>query len=316
MPELLLELLSEEIPARMQARAAEELKRLVCERLDKAQLTWERADAFVTPRRLALVIQGLPEKQPDIVDERKGPRVGSPEKALQGFLQAAGLASLEEAEVRETAKGSFYFATRTRAGAATPRHRLRHPLRSHVVFPLAEVDAMGLRRGALGAAITEHRRAVRRCPDSFELTLANDDPLSANMQTVGHRFLAPQWFEVRDFADYRAKLRDAKVILDQTERRRLILEKARRLAAAEGLRLREDEGLLDEVTGLVEWPVPMLGSIDPEFMDVPPEVLVTAMRTHQKYFSLLDADGRLAPRFVLVANMEATDGGEGDRRRQ
>ncbi len=133
--------------------------------------------------------------------------------------------------------------------------------------------------------------------------------LPANTRSVGHRFLAPNWFEVRDFADYKAKLRAAKVIVDQSERRRLILDEARRLAAAEGLRLREDEALLEEVTGLVEWPVVMLGRIDPAFMDVPAEVLITAMRTHQKYFSLLDADGRLAPRFVLVANTEAVDGG-------
>ena len=146
-------------------------------------------------------------------------------------------------------------------------------------------------------------------PVSFDLTSANGASLSTATRTTGHRFLAPDWFEVRDFADYKDKLYAAKVIVDPAERRRLILEQARRLAVAEGLRLREDEGLLDEVTGLVEWPVPMLGSIDPKFMDVPPEALITAMRAHQKYFSLLDADGRLAPRFVLVANMEAIDGG-------
>lgn len=309
MPELLLELLSEEIPARMQARAAEDLKRLVCERLRKAQLTWERADAFVTPRRLALVVQGLPDRQPDVVEERKGPRVGSPEKAIQGFLQAAGLASLEEAEVRETAKGSFYFATRTRPGAATPDiiSGVLGGLISSFPWPKSMRWGSGAVRWV--RPMQNIMAMFEGAPVPFELTLANDDPLSATTQTTGHRFLAPGWFEVRDFADYRAKLRQAKVIVDPFERRRLILEEARRLAAAEGLRLRDDEALLDEVTGLVEWPVPMLGSIDPKFMDVPPGVLVTAMRTHQKYFSLLDDDGNLAPRFVLVANTEATDGG-------
>ena len=310
MPELLLELLSEEIPARMQARAAEDLTRLVCDRLDKARLTYARAEAFVTPRRLALVIQGLPEKQPDIVDERKGPRVGSPEKALQGFLQAAGLASLEEAEVRETAKGSFYFATRTRPGAATPD--IISGVLGEVISSFPWPKSMRWGAGAVRwvRPLQNIIALFEGAPVPFELTLANDDPLSANMRTAGHRFLAPGWFGVRDFADYKAKLYAAKVIVDQAERRRLILEEARRLAAAESLRLREDEALLDEVTGLVEWPVPMLGSIDPKFMDVPQEVLVTAMRTHQKYFSLLDADGILAPRFVLVANTEAADGGK------
>jgi glycyl-tRNA synthetase beta chain len=309
MPELLLELLSEEIPARMQARAAEDLKRLMCERLERSKLAFDRAEAFVTPRRLALVIAGLPERQPDTVEERKGPRVGSPEKAVQGFLRAAGLGSLHEAEMRETDKGNFYFVSRMRPGATT----------SDIISGiLAEVLASfpwpkSMRWGSGAARWVRPLQNITAlfygAPVSFDLTLANGASLSTATRTTGHRFLAPDWFEVRDFADYKAKLYGAKVIVDPAERRRLILEQARRLAVAEGLRLREDEGLLDEVTGLVEWPVPMLGSVDPKFMNVPPEVLITAMRAHQKYFSLLDADGRLAPRFVLVANMEAVDGG-------
>ena len=205
MPELLLELLSEEIPARMQARAAEDLKRLVCERLDKAQLTYARAEAFVTPRRLALVVQGLPEKQPDIVDERKGPRVGSPEKALQGFLQAAGLASLEEAEVRETAKGSFYFATRTRPGAATPD--IISGVLGEVISSFPWPKSMRWGSGAVRwvRPLQNIVALFEGAPVPFELTLANDARLTATTQTTGHRFLAPQWFEVRDFADYQDK---------------------------------------------------------------------------------------------------------------
>ena len=247
----------------MQARAAEDLNRLVCERLDKAQLTYARAEAFVTPRRLALVVQGLPEKQPDIVNERKGPRVGSPEKALQGFFQAAGLASLEEAEVRETAKGSFYFATRTRPGAATPD--IISGVLGEVISSFPWPKSMRWGSGAVRwvRPLQNIVALFEGAPVPFELTLANDDRLTANTQTTGHRFLAPQWFEVRDFADYKTKLRHSKVIVDQAERRRLIQEEARRLAAAEGLRPREDEGLLDEVTGLVEWPVPCSGASTP-----------------------------------------------------
>ena len=265
----------------MQARAAEDLKRLVCERLEKAQLTWERAEPFVTPRRLTLIVDGLPERQPDTVEERKGPRVGSPEKAVQGFLRAAGLGSLDEAEVRETDKGNFYFVSRMRPGATT----------SDIISGiLAEVLASfpwpkSMRWGSGAARWVRPLQNITAlfygAPVPFDLTLANGASLSTTIRTAGHRFLAPDWFEVRDFADYKDKLYAAKVIVDPAERRRLILEQARRLAVAEGLRLREDEGLLDEVTGLVEWPVPMLQGIDPTFMDVPPEVLITAMRAHQ-----------------------------------
>jgi glycyl-tRNA synthetase beta chain len=301
MPELLLELLSEEIPARMQARAAEDLKRLVCERLEKAQLTWDRAESFVTPRRLALVVEGLPTKQPGVQLERKGPRVGSPAPAIEGFLKANGFTSLDELEIRETEKGQFYFAVRNQEGADTAL--LIAGIISEVLhmFPWPK----SMRWGPDDAF--RWIRPLHTCLIIFENASYNFD-LWTN-KTTGHRFLAPGWFEVRDFADYKAKLRNAKVIIDQAERRQVISDEARRLATTEGLRLRDDEGLLEEVTGLVEWPVPMLGSIDPEFMDVPPEVLITAMRAHQKYFSLLDAERRLAPRFVLVANTEAEDGG-------
>jgi glycyl-tRNA synthetase beta chain len=329
MPELLLELLSEEIPARMQARAGEDLKRLVCERLEKAQLTWERAEAFVTPRRVTLVVEGLPERQPDTVEERKGPRVGSPEKAVDGFFRACGLASLEKAEVRETGKGSFYFAVLSRRGQRTadllstflpgiiwnfpwPKSmrwgdsglRWVRPLQSIVCILDGSAVPIILEPGSL-----DDVSSFDDVPSVDDVGLGTPHGIQVGYSTTGHRFLAPGSFEVRDFADYKAKLYAAKVIVDPAERRRLILESARRLAAADGLRVREDEALLDEVTGLIEWPVPMLGSIDPTFMDVPPEVLITAMRAHQKYFSLLDADGGLAPRFVLAANTEAEDGG-------
>ncbi len=329
MPELLLELLSEEIPARMQARAADDLKRLVCEGLTKAQLSFERAEAFVTPRRLALVVDGLPDRQPDVREERKGPRVGSPEKAVEGFLRASGLSSIAEAEVRETDKGSFYFSSKVKIGSDTidtlgriigdatfslpwpksmrwgcGRFRYVRPLQNLLCMFGGAVVPLSITNLHEGGDIGGYTNVeLDSDPNLYALLIV------ANSQTRGHRFLAPAELAVSSFSDYRDKLRAAKVLLDPVERRALIAERAAALAAAEGLRVREDEALLDEVTGLVEWPVPMLGSIDPRFMDVPPEVLITAMRAHQKYFSLLDADGKLAPRFVLVANTEATDGG-------
>jgi glycyl-tRNA synthetase beta chain len=330
MPELLLELVSEEIPARMQVRAAEDLKRLVCDRLERAQLTYERAEAFVTPRRLALVVEGLPEKRPDTVDERKGPRFGSADSAIQGFLRAAGLISVEQAELRDTDKGTFYFSVRARAGEPTadlltsflpgiiwnfpwPRSmrwgdgKLRwvRPLQSILCILDGSAIKITLEPGSI-----DEVSSFDDLPSVDDVGAGIPHGFQAGCSSVGHRFLAPAWFEVRDFADYKENLRAAKVILDQNERRALILKQAEGLAATEGLRLREDDDLLDEVTGLVEWPTVMLGRIDRKFMDVPPEVLVTAMRTHQKYFSLLDAEGRLAPRFVLVANTEAADGGK------
>lgn len=328
MPELLVELLSEEIPARMQARAADDFRRLVCERLERAQLSFTRAEAFVTPRRLVLAVDGLPEKQPDLDEERKGPRVGSPEKAVEGFLRAAGLASIDQAEIRETEKGQFYFAVTHKSGRKTadligiivfeavisfpwPKsmrwasNTLRYVRPLHNILCIFDGAKV---RGALilsdPPGMVSDIKRLRNEANEFD-----EAYLEFNSFTFGHRFLSPGRIEVANAAEYAAKLRGAKVIVDQGERRRVIQAQAEKLAAAEGLQLRDDEALLDEVTGLVEWPVAMLGRIDPAFMDVPPEVLVTAMRAHQKYFSLQDANGKLAPRFVVVANTEGSDGG-------
>jgi len=319
MAELLLELLSEEIPARMQARAAEDLKRLVCDGLNKAQLSYEDAQAYVTPRRLAIVVDGLPEKQPDIREERKGPRVGAPEQAVQGFLRAAGLASVEAAEVRESEKGSFYFAVSTKSGLPTSRAVVavlddaiaKLPWPKSMRWSYTDIRWVRPLQNILavfdGEPIALHFPLMRveNASDGSTPTAS----LDANSRTVGHRFLAPEWFEVTGFADYKAKLAAARVMVDRNERRAVIAERAKELAGAEGLEVRADEALLEEVVGLVEWPVPMIGRIDAAFMDVPQEVLITAMRAHQKYFSLLDADGRLAPRFIVVANTEGNDGG-------
>lgn len=313
MAEFLLELLSEEIPARMQARAAEDLRRLITDKLKTAGLAFERAEAQVTPRRLVLVIDGLPERQPDVSEEKKGPKVGAPERAVQGFMKANGLDSIDAAEQRETPKGTFYFSVRHVLGRATAE------VLAEIVIDA--VQAMPWPKSMRWA--TTDSRWVR--PLWSALAIFDGAPLKAALlfgeqadensvywfgnRTNGHRFMAPDYFEVRDFDDYREKLRAAKVMLDRDERRAVIEAGARALTEAEGLSLKDDPGLLEEVTGLVEWPVPLMGRIDRDFMDLPPEVLTTSMRSHQKYFSTLDADGLLADRFLLVANMETADAG-------
>jgi len=304
MGELLLELLSEEIPARMQARAAADLKRLICAALDEAKLEFGRAEAFVTPRRLTLVIDGLPEMQPDAREERKGPRVGAPDKAIQGFLKANGLGAVDQCETRDTGKGAFYFIVRESKGAATAEvlPGLLHDALRTLPWPKSMRWGTGTTRWVrpLQGLLCLFDGAVP--PLEFAGT-------AAGAETRGHRFLAPDSFSVTDFDDYRDKLRAAHVMLDPAERRALIAAEAEKLAAGAGLKPRPDDGLLDEVAGLVEWPVVLLGDIDTAFMSVPPEVLTTSMRTHQKYFSLERPDGTLAPKFVVVANMVAEDDG-------
>jgi len=307
MAELLLEILGEETPARMQARAAEELERLVRDRLQGAGLPCAAPRAFVTPRRLVLVAEDLPARQADVAEERKGPRVGAPLKAVEGFLKAAGLASLDEAEVRADPKGDFYVARRTIAGQVTA-----------AVLPdllASAIASLGWPKSMRWAA--QSFRWVR--PIQSLLVLFDGRALEGSIDlggaalpfgrtTAGHRFLAPASITVTGFADYQSKLREAFVVLDQGERRRLIAEGTAALAAAEGLVLEDDPGLLDEVTGLVEWPQPLIGRIAPELMVLPPEVLIVSMRSHQRYFALRRPDGALADRFVLVSNMDAPPG--------
>ncbi|MBT6095306.1 MAG: glycine--tRNA ligase subunit beta, partial [Rhodospirillaceae bacterium] len=303
MPELLLELLSEEIPARMQKRAAADLKRLVCDGLKAAGLEFSSAEAYVTPRRLALVIDGLPEKQPDVSDERRGPRADAPEKAMAGFK--GSLPDGAVVEERETEKGTFLFAIVDIKGRET-------------TDVLAEVlpKALGDLAWPKSMRWADYDlRWVRPIHSLIAVFNGGEVPfpfgaVDADKSTVGHRFLAPDAIEISSFVDYKQKLLDAKVMLDPTERRAHIQAEAEKLAATDGLNVKDDQGLLDEVTGLVEWPVVYMGAIDDEFMDVPPEVLITSMKSHQKYFSCLDADGNLANRFIVVANTETTDAGK------
>lgn len=305
MAELLLELFSEEIPARMQATAAADLKRLVEDGLKKAGLEWTKSEAFVTPRRLALVIDGLPEKQPDVKDERKGPQVGAPEQALAGFVKSLGDLSLDDCEQRDVKGKMFYFAVIEKKGE--PTLQVLPGLLDMAINALPWPKSMRWGAGT--------KRWVRPLHNILALFGGSVVPVTfenctANQHTFGHRFLNPGPIAVTDFADYRAKLMDAYVMLCPSERRAEIVSQAEKLAEKANLTLRPDEGLLQEVTGLIEWPVVLMGSIDAEFMEVPPEVLTTTMRINQKYFTVLNADGTLAPNFIVVANQMATDGGQ------
>lgn len=310
MTEFLLEFFSEEIPARMQARAADDLKRLVTDALTANGLSFTAAAAHSTPRRLALVVDGLPERTADVREEKKGPRVGSPEQAVVGFLKSAGLASLDQCEQRDTGKGIFYFAVTEKAGRATAE--VLAEIIPTVMAALPWPKSMRWGTGTVRWVRPLHSIIAlfggKILDGGFEIGGAQPRVVFGN-STRGHRFLAPDAFTVDSFADYQAKLLAAKVVLDRDARKAKIKADAEALAAREGLTLSPDEALLDEVAGLVEWPVTLIGSIDESFMDVPSEVLITSMRTHQKYFAALDAAGKMAPRFIVVANTETVDGG-------
>ena len=288
----------------MQVKAADDLKRLVCDGLKKAGLAFDRAEAFVTPRRLALVVDGLPDKQPDVREERKGPRVDAPEKAIKGFLGSVGL-TMDQVEKRETEKGEFYFAVIERKGAATADvlPELFNDVFSGFPWPKS------MRWGANTQRWVRPLHGILCVFGGNIVGISFGDEPASNM-TSGHRFLTSGPLKnVRSFADYKARLAKAKVVLDPAERRATILAGAEKLVGKAGLTLKPDAGLLDEVAGLVEWPVVLMGKIDAAFMDLPAEVLTTSMRHHQKYFALLDEDGDLAPRFIFVANTETRDKG-------
>jgi glycyl-tRNA synthetase beta chain len=310
MAELLLELLSEEIPARMQARAADDLKRLVCDGLTAAGLEFGDARAFATPRRLALVVEGLPTARADVSEERRGPRVGAPEQAVQGFLKGAGLASLDQAEKRDTGKGEFWFAVIKKTGGPTADALPGIIAKAMKALPWPKSMKWG-------SGIMTWVRPLQSIVALFDgKVLAGEiapggamAPIWFGDTTRGHRFLSNGSIKVSGFADYVAKLQAAHVILDAAERKKIVQAGAEKLCTEAQVSLKSDDGLLDEVAGLVEWPVPMLGTIDGKFMDVPPEVLVVSMKTHQRYFATTAKDGTLANRFVVVANTVARDGG-------
>ncbi|UQR65655.1 glycine--tRNA ligase subunit beta [Bradyrhizobium sp. C-145] len=315
MPELLLELFSEEIPARMQAKAADDLRRLVTDKLVAEGLVYEGAKAFATPRRLALTVHGIPARQPDLKTERRGPKVGGPDAAVQGFLKATGLKSLDEAKIQRDPKGDFYIALIEKTGRDAIdvlAEILPVIIRT---FPWPKSMRWGARSAKAGSlnwvrplhAITATFGLETEEPDVVKFSV---DGIEAGQTTYGHRFLAPSAISVRRFADYEAKLLNAKVVLDPDRRKDAVLTDAKQLAFAQGFELVEDQNLLDEVAGLVEWPVVLMGSFEQEFLKTPDEVIRATIRNNQKCFVVRDPKtGKLANKFILVANIEATDGG-------
>jgi glycyl-tRNA synthetase beta chain len=308
MAELLIELFSEEIPARMQRQAAGDLQRLITDGLTKANLTFDETRIYWTPRRLTLVVEGLPTRQPDLREEKKGPKVGAPDQAVQGFLRSAGLDSLDQCEQQDTPKGPVWIAVVEKKGGAS----------SDVLPSLIEAAIRALpwpKSMRFAAQSFRWVRPLHRILAVFDgAFLAGDFDLGGatvafSNTSSGHRFLSPEPFTVLNFSDYIAKLREAHVVLDPEERKQAIADGLRSAADREGLTVKDDPALLEEVTNLVEYPDVLIGKIDDEFMDVPAEALSTSMRAHQKYFSLIRPDGSLAPRFAVVANMKAADGG-------
>jgi glycyl-tRNA synthetase beta chain len=311
MPDLLLEFFSEEIPARMQAKAAEDLRKLVTDKLVAAGLTYEGAKAFATPRRLALTVQGVPVRQPDVKDERKGPKVGAPEQAIAGFLRAAGLKSISEAKVQADKKGDFYVAVIEKAGK--PAIEVIAEIVPEVVRTFPWPKSMRWGSGSLHWVRPLHSIVAVFGPETEEPEIVpfKVDGVAVGDTTRGHRFMAPAEIKVKRFDDYVAKLDAAKVVLDPARRAEMILTDAKNLAFAQGYELIEDEGLLAEAAGLVEWPVALMGSFDAEFLKIPPEVIRATIRNNQKCFVLRDPKtGALANKFIMVANIEASDGGK------
>lgn len=316
MPQLLVELFSEEIPARMQAGAARDLERMATDRLKAAGLTWEALTTFAGPRRLTLVVEGLPAATPDREEEIKGPKTSAPDQALEGFLRKTGLTREQLVE-----RDGVLFAVISEKGRATAT--LIPEMVERIVRDFPWPKSMRWGTGSLRWV-----RPLKRIVCLFDGAVVpfDVDGIESGDTTEGHRFMGSgQPFAVKDFADYRAKLEREHVLLDATDRRLKILEAARAVCHAEGLELVDDDGLLDEVSGLAEWPTPILGAMDPQFLDLPPEVIRLSMKVHQKYFAVSlpsqsggsTAEGgegggraqRLAPNFVVVANVEATDGG-------
>jgi glycyl-tRNA synthetase beta chain len=311
MPDLLLELLSEEIPARMQARAAEDLRKLVTDRLVAAGLVYGAAKAFATPRRLALSVHGVPARQPDLKEEKKGPRVGAPENAIAGFLKAAGLKSIKDAKVQPDKKGDFYVAVIEKQGRAAID--VIAEIIPDVVQTFPWPKSMRWGSGRLNWVRPLHSIIATFGPETEEPDIVrfSVDGLAAGDETRGHRFMAPAPFKVRHFDDYVAKLEKAKVVLDPARRADIVLADAKNLAFAQGFELVEDPGLLAEVAGLVEWPVTLMGSFDRAFLKIPEEVIRATIRNNQKCFVLRDPQtAKLVNKFILVANEEAADSGK------
>ncbi|RXT53032.1 glycine--tRNA ligase subunit beta [Bosea sp. Tri-44] len=316
MPDLLLELFSEEIPARMQRKAAEDLKKLVTDALVERGLTYEGAKAFATPRRLALTIAGLPVRGRDVREERKGPRVGAPDAAVQGFLKAAGLASLAEATIiSDPKKGDSYVALIEKPGQETVAAIAEIVPAVIRAFPWPKSMRWGKASSESGSLRWVRPLHSILCTfgaetEDPEIVTFDVDGIKSGNVTYGHRFHAPGPITVKRFDDYVASLERAKVVLDADRRKEIIATDAKNLAFAAGLELVEDEGLLEEVAGLVEWPVVLLGDFEERFLEIPGEAIRATIRANQKCFVLRDPNsGELANRFIPVSNLIASDGG-------
>ncbi len=303
--ELLLELLSEEIPSGMQRRAIAELTDLLRDKLTAAELPADEVRGYVTPRRLTVIAWGIPAGQPDRSEDRRGPRVGAPAPAIDGFLRAAGVASIEECEIHDTGRGEFYFATINRPGR--PAAEVLPELVRSAIFELPWPKSM-----RYPASFLRWVRPLTSvvCLFEGEVLPLPLDRVPVGRTTRGHRFLSPGEICVANAAEYLERLGKARVVLDQERRNEIIRKDLEAAAADEGLILKPDPGLLGEVTGLVEFPVVLAGAIGAEYMALPPEVLATAMRTHQKYFSCLQPDGTPASQFLFVANNIPADHGK------
>ena len=307
MPDLLIELLSEEIPARMQTRAADDLKRLVTGGLVEAGLTYRGAAAFSTPRRLTLAVEDLLAASPDVIEERKGPRADAPDKAIEGFLRGAGV-SRDDLELRDTPKGQVYFATISKPGR--PAAEIVGEVLEQVIRTFPWPKSMRWGAGSLRwVRPLQSILCLLSGPDSAQVVPMQVDGLIAGDVTRGHRFMAPAPFAVTGFEEYATGLKRAFVRLDPAERADQIWADATNQAFAAGLDVVEDKALLAEVAGLVEWPVVLMGRIEETFLDLPPEVLQTSMREHQKFFSVRNPKTGRIERFITVANRETADDG-------
>lgn len=305
MPELLLELFSEEIPARMQHRAAEDLRALITQGLVDAGLTYEGAQAHATPRRLVLSVEGCDARAADQREERKGPRIDAPEQAIEGFLKSTGL-TIGDLAIQEDRKGRFYTATLERKGRSA--EDVIAALVPDVIRKFPWPKSMRWGEGTLRWVRPLHSIL---CTFDGEVVPFEIDGIASGSSTRGHRFLSQRAVTARRFDDYATKLMQNYVVVDAHARAETIRVEAKNLAFAQGLDLIEDEALIRETAGLVEWPVVLMGEFDAKFLDVPPEVIVTSIKTHQKCFALRDAKtGALANRYLMVANMIAADGGK------
>jgi glycyl-tRNA synthetase beta chain len=305
MPELLIELFSEEIPARLQNKAAEDLKNLVTSALVEAGLVYEGAQAHAGPRRMVLSVEGLAAKAADVAEERKGPRIDAPQPAIDGFLKSTGL-RIEDLNVQDDKKGKFYVAVIRRAGRAATSLIAEIVPDTIRKFPWAK----SMRWGSGTLRWVRPLQSIL-CTFDGEVVPFAVDGLKSDNTTRGHRFMGPGNITVRRFEDYTQKLYRQFVIVDAQARAETIRTEARNLAFAQGLEVIEDEGLLKETAGLVEWPVVLMGSFDESFLAVPPEVIATSIKNHQKCFALRDArTGMLANKYLLVSNMVASDGGK------